>query len=137
MLLSTHIVDDVAVLCPQFAVIRGGKLVARTTPRAARSAIAGHIFEGLVSPAELPGLRATRAVTQTLLVEGRHRVRLYEPSGEAPAGCEPVEPSLEDAYLVLMRLGSLPAAHAPLNGSRESGEGRPLRPQAIGAGSEP
>jgi len=137
VLLSTHIVDDVAVLCPQFAVIRGGKLVARTTPRAARAAIAGHVFEGLVSPAELPGLRATRAVTQTLLVEGRHRVRLYEPSGEPPAGCEPVEPSLEDAYLVLMRLGNLPGAHAPMNGSRESGEGRPLRPQAIGVGSEP
>src|SRR5262249_58353205 len=56
VLLSTHIVDDVAVLCPQFAVIRGGRLVARTTPRAARSALQGHIFEGLVAPADLPAL---------------------------------------------------------------------------------
>src|SRR5260221_11491258 len=43
VLLSTHIVDDVAVLCPQFAVIRGGRLVARTTPRAARAALQGRI----------------------------------------------------------------------------------------------
>ena len=56
----------------------------------------------------MPELRATRAVTQTLLVEGRHRVRLYEPEGTPPPGFEAVQPSLEDAYLVLMRLGELP-----------------------------
>src|SRR6187399_1648899 len=32
VILSTHIVEDVAVLCPRFAVIRGGRLVAVTTP---------------------------------------------------------------------------------------------------------
>ena len=36
VLLSTHIVEDVAVLCPRFAVIRDGRLVADTTPREAR-----------------------------------------------------------------------------------------------------
>src|SRR5262249_8734626 len=83
-------------------------LVALTTPRAARAALQRRIFEGVVAPADMPELRATRAVTQTLLVEGRHRVRLYEPDGGAPAGFDAVEPSLEDAYLVLMRLGELP-----------------------------
>jgi ABC-2 type transport system ATP-binding protein len=110
VLLSTHIVEDVAVLCPQFAVIRGGRLVARTTPRAARAALQGRIFEGYVAPADMAELRASRAVTQTLLVEGRHRVRLYEPDGTPPPGFERVDPSLEDAYLVLMRLGELPGA---------------------------
>ena len=36
VLLSTHIVEDVAVLCPRFAVIRHGRLVANTTPGGAR-----------------------------------------------------------------------------------------------------
>jgi ABC-type multidrug transport system ATPase subunit len=136
VLLSTHIVDDVAVLCPQFAVIRGGRLVARTTPRAARAALQGRIFEGLVSPVDLPALRASRAVTQTLLVEGRHRVRLYEPDGAAPAGFDPVEPSLEDAYLVLMRLGELPGAElidataTPANGTQLSREWEDARKAA-------
>jgi ABC-2 type transport system ATP-binding protein len=103
VILSTHIVEDVAVLCPEFAVIRAGRLVARTTPRAAREAIQGAIFEGTVAPADLPALRRERQVTQALLVEGRNRVRVYAPDRDAPPGFEPVQPSLEDAYLVLMR----------------------------------
>ena len=103
VILSTHIVEDVAVLCPVFAVIRSGRLVARTTPRAAREAIQGAIYEGTVAPADLPALRKERAVTQALLVEGRNRVRVYAPDRDAPPGFEPVQPSLEDAYLVLMR----------------------------------
>jgi ABC-type multidrug transport system ATPase subunit len=110
VLLSTHIVEDVAVLCPQFAVIRAGRLLANTTPRKARATIEGTIFEGTVSPSELPELRRTLNVTQAILVEGRHRVRVYEPSGAAPQGFERATPTLEDAYLVLMR--SAPEASA-------------------------
>ena len=112
VVLSTHIVEDVAVLCPRFAVIRSGKLVAKTTPREARDGIAGAIFEGTVPPAELAELRRTHAVTQAVLVEGRHRVRVYAPAGGVPAGFEPVAPTLEDAYLVTMRDGALPVAAA-------------------------
>src|SRR5215470_14083747 len=49
VVLSTHIVEDVAVLCPRFAVIRSGQLVAKTTPGEARAAIVGSIFEGTVA----------------------------------------------------------------------------------------
>ena len=111
VLLSTHIVEDVAVLCPHFAVIRDGRLVAKTTPRAARAAIEGAIFEGTIAPSELPGLRRERTVTQAILVEGRHRVRVYAPAGDPPAGFEPVTPTLEDAYLVLMRTEGLEAGN--------------------------
>jgi ABC-type multidrug transport system ATPase subunit len=127
VLLSTHIVEDVAVLCPQFAVIRGGQLVAKTTPRAARGALQGAIFEGTVPPTELPALRASRHVTQAILVEGRHRVRVYEPQGEAPAGFESVAPTLEDAYLVLMRTAlGLPG----MNGDGKSGSIASATPQS-------
>ena len=51
VLLSTHIVEDVAVLCTRFAVIRSGRLVANTTPSEAREAIEGTIYEGSI-PAE-------------------------------------------------------------------------------------
>jgi len=109
VLLSTHIVEDVAVLCPAFAVIREGKLVARTTPREARAALRGTIFEGSVPDEGLPALRSRHAVTQVLLSEGQNRVRVHVPAGsEPPPGFEPREPSLEDAYLALMRPGPAP-----------------------------
>jgi ABC-type multidrug transport system ATPase subunit len=110
VLLSTHIVEDVAVLCPRFAVIRQGRLLAETTPAEARAAIEGQIFEGTVAVEDLPRLRAERTVTKALLVEGRHRARIHEPSGSPPPGFAPSPVTLEDAYLVLMRLGALPAA---------------------------
>jgi ABC-type multidrug transport system ATPase subunit len=116
VVLSTHIVEDVAVLCPQFAVIRSGRLIARTTPRAAREAIAGAIFEGTVKPADLPDLRRTRHVTQAILVEGRHRVRVYAPKGDPPTGFDPATPTLEDAYLVLMRAEGLEAGNGAVRG---------------------
>jgi ABC-type multidrug transport system ATPase subunit len=112
VLLSTHIVEDVAVLCPRFAVIREGRLLAVTTPGEARAAISGHMYEGLVEVADLPRLRAEHTVTQALLVEGRNRARIYEPSGAPPAGFSPAPVTLEDAYLVLMRLGALPGHDA-------------------------
>lgn len=103
VLLSTHIVEDVAVLCPRFAVIRKGRLVAETSPGAAREAIAGKIFEGRVAADELDALARERRITQAILVEGRNRVRIYEPSGRPPLGFEPVPATLEDAYLLLMQ----------------------------------
>ncbi len=103
VLLSTHIVEDVAVLCPRFAVIRAGRLVAQTSPSEARAALDGALWEGEVDESELESLRRSRRVTQAILYEGRNRVRLYEPGGDPPAGFVRAEPTLEDAYFVLMR----------------------------------
>lgn len=100
VLLSTHIVEDVATLCPRFAMIRGGKVVANTTPTEARRALDGTIYEGEVAAGDLAELRRTRKVTAAILVEGRNRVRLHEPEGSSPAGFSPVPATLEDCYMV-------------------------------------
>ncbi|MFN7972175.1 MAG: ABC transporter ATP-binding protein [Acidobacteriota bacterium] len=122
VLLSTHIVEDVAVLCPRFAVIRGGRLLALTSPGDARAAIGGRIFEGTVPKGEVAQLRMGSCVTQAILVEGKSRVRIYEPAGNAPAGFEPVPATLEDAYLVMMRThdagAPAPTPAVPAGGAR-------------------
>jgi ABC-type multidrug transport system ATPase subunit len=102
VLLSTHIVEDVAVLCPRFAVIRNGQVVAETSPTEARRMLAGTIFEGAVAAEDLGVLQRAGRVTQAVLVEGRNRVRIHEPGRQAPPGFEPAVPTLEDAYFVLM-----------------------------------
>ncbi len=103
VLLSTHIVEDVAFLCPRFCVIRHGKIIAETSPTRAKQQIAGRIFEGTASPGELERLQSEYCVTQAILVEGHNRVRIYLPAGSPPAGFEPAIASLEDAYLLMMR----------------------------------
>jgi ABC-type multidrug transport system ATPase subunit len=102
VLLSTHIVEDVAVLCPRFAVIRDGKLVTQTSPSEARASIAGRIFEGRVSQEELDRMDGRTRVVQSVLFEGKNRVRIFEPDAAPPPGFEAVPATLEDAYLLLM-----------------------------------
>jgi ABC-type multidrug transport system ATPase subunit len=101
VLLSTHIVEDVAVLCPRFAVIHKGRLVALTSPTEARQAIEGRIFEGRIGREELDEIHRRRLrVIQSVLVEGKNRVRVYQPDGSTLLGFEPVPATLEDAYLL-------------------------------------
>lgn len=119
VLLSTHIVEDVAMLCPRFAVIRQGRLLARTTPSAARAAIAGEIYEGAVSNTVLEELSRSAQVTRTHLIEGRNLVRLHVPGGDPPPGFEVARPSLEDAYLLLM--GSADSAHEKVSDALSAG----------------
>lgn len=103
VLLSTHIVEDVATLCPNFAVIRKGRLLATTTPTAARAALAGQIHSGLATSEELEALDPGTHVTKSHLREGRNIARIYVEGGVAPPGFTAVEPTLEDAYMLLMR----------------------------------
>jgi ABC-type multidrug transport system ATPase subunit len=110
VLLSTHIVEDVAVLCPRFAVIRHGRLVAQTAPTEACAALRGRIHEGEIAPGDLPTFKQRHQVTRTFMIEGRTRVRLITPpTQEPPSGFQPVTPTLEDAYFALMRSEEVPA----------------------------
>jgi ABC-2 type transport system ATP-binding protein len=109
VVLSTHIVEDVAMLCPRFAVMRGGRLVGISKPSEARRSIDGAIYEGSISDAEYARLLAdpARCVTHAYLVEGRNRVRVYQPDQNPPSGFVNVTPTLEDAYLLAIKTGWL------------------------------
>ena len=115
VLLSTHIVEDVSVLCSHFAIIRDGRLMARTTPEAALAAVEGAIWQGIVAPERIEGLKASHTVIQERMLAGQNQLRLFQREGEAPEGFEPASATLEDAYLTVMRLGegALPEPAAP------------------------
>lgn len=104
VILSTHIVEDVSTLCPRMAVIRGGDVVADTTPKAAQKAIEGTIYEGLIPPSQMESFAQNWRVLSSVLAEGTiNRVRISLPTGSPPGDFKQVSPILEDAYLVLMR----------------------------------
>ncbi|MDE2763104.1 MAG: ABC transporter ATP-binding protein [Gemmatimonadota bacterium] len=117
VLLSTHIVDDISVLCPRVAIMYDGRFVADTTPAEARGRLAGTIYQGAVAKDDLARIDREYRVTQAILIEGRNQVRIHLPEGRPPAGFEAAEPTLEDAYLLL----------AQANGEGRHGNGQPLR----------
>jgi len=116
ILLSTHIVEDVATLCPRMAVIQGGRVVADTTPRAARAAIDGHMFEGFIPDDQLDEFSKHHSVTSAILSEGStNRVRVHSADASAaPTGFASSLATLEDAYLVAI-LTSRSAELAAIN----------------------
>jgi ABC-2 type transport system ATP-binding protein len=103
VILSTHIVEDVAVLCPRFAVIFQGQVVSETTPSLAISQLQGTIYEGMVERDRLADFFKDYFVTQTILYEGRNRTRIHLKEGQPPAGFALVKPTLEDAYFIITR----------------------------------
>lgn len=104
VILSTHIVEDVATLCPRFAVIRHGRCVRTGRTAEARQQLEGRVFEGVVSPEALETLRREHRVTQAVLQEGREfRVRVQAKPGQQPAAFVVVPPTLEDVYFSAMQ----------------------------------
>lgn len=116
VLLSTHIVEDVATLCPQFAVIRKGKVVTLTTPRAALEQLRGRIFEGVVDHDSLVAFSSEYHVTQAMVFDGTNKVRIYLKGGEPPASFISSSPTLEDAYLVSTRFTETSAENVVTGG---------------------
>jgi hypothetical protein len=81
VLLSAHIVERRRAVSA-LAVIREGRLLALTT--GGRAPPSGHL-RSTVEVADLAPARGS-TVTQSMLVEGRNRAQVYEPSGTPPPG---------------------------------------------------
>jgi ABC-2 type transport system ATP-binding protein len=97
VILSTHIVDDVAELCSRMAIMLQGRIVASDTPAALTAALRGKIWSQVVDKADLPGLRQRCNVIATRLRAGRSVVRVLAES--APdRDFEPALAGIEDVY---------------------------------------
>ncbi len=113
VILSTHIVEDVANLCSRFAVIRDGRIIADTSPSAAKAAIEGTLYEGDVANENLAEFQSNHLVARAILVEGRNRVRIQVSDGTPiPTTFVPVAATLEDAYLLTMHDVNQPVTSA-------------------------
>jgi ABC-2 type transport system ATP-binding protein len=96
VILSTHIVDDVADLCPRMAIMGDGRILVEGEPQALIAELAGRLFSRTVARSEVAAIRETHKVVSTRMVAGRHEVRVL--ADTAPADMQPVEPELEDVY---------------------------------------
>ncbi|SEI38220.1 ABC-type multidrug transport system, ATPase component [Dyadobacter koreensis] len=111
VLLSTHIVEDVHDLCPEMAVLTGGKLILKGKPSALTEKLAGRVWQKMVSKEALSILQAHSHVISTRFIHGSTQVHVLSET-KPDSGFQPVEPSLEDVYF------------STLTGSRQPGRGQ-------------
>jgi ABC-type multidrug transport system ATPase subunit len=97
VILSTHIVSDVADLCANMAIINKGHVLLCGEPAKLIEGIEGRIWARFVNKPELLAFQKRHTVISTRLLSGRPMIHVY---AERYPGddFEPVHPTLEDVY---------------------------------------
>ena len=97
IILSTHIVEDVADLCPRMAVLAGGKVQLQGAPIDLLKSMEGRVWKKTIDKADLDEAKAKYEVISTRLFAGRTVIHVL--SDRRPGeGFEPVSGGLEDVY---------------------------------------
>lgn len=100
VILSTHIVDDVADLCPRMAVLSGGKLRLEGAPHDLIARTRGRVWQRTVSHVEFPEMQAEHEVISHRFFAGEIVVHVLADS--QPEGFTPVAGGLEDVYFATL-----------------------------------
>jgi ABC-type multidrug transport system ATPase subunit len=106
VLLSTHIVEDIAQTCGEVAVLAHGQVLFRGSPAQLTQAAAGHVWTLACSGLEKPDHGLT--VVSMLHLAQETQYRLVGLSVEAYPAAQPVQPGLEDGYVWLMKSAGQP-----------------------------
>ena len=100
VILSTHIVDDVADLCPRMAVLANGRLQLEGAPLDLIAATKGRVWKKTIDREQLETHQAEHQVISTRLFAGRTIIHVM--ADNKPAGFDPVEGGLEDVYFTTL-----------------------------------
>ena len=98
VILSTHIVEDVTDLCPQMAVLAGGKIQLEGSPIELTHALEGRVWRKTIDKADLAEQQASRNVISTRLFAGRTVIHVLSDTNPGD-GFERAPGGLEDVYL--------------------------------------
>src|SRR3984957_2802372 len=71
VILSTHIVEDVTDLCPNMAIIHGGRVLFEGTPDDAIAGLRGRVWQRFIAKSELPEYEQRCRVISSRLAGGR------------------------------------------------------------------
>ena len=97
VLLSTHIVSDVADLCANMAIINKGQVLLCGEPARLVEQIEGRIWSRVVDKQELPAFQRRHGVISTRLLAGRTLIHVYD-ERDPGDGFVPARASLDDVY---------------------------------------
>ena len=102
VILSTHIVSDVANLCSNMAVIRQGSILATSTPREALGDLKESVWEATVPREQAATLKSVYRTISSQTVDGEVRLRVILKAERPSEAFAPATPTLEDYYLNLV-----------------------------------
>jgi len=102
VIFSTHIVEDIAYSCDHLAVISSGEILFQGLTKDLVSLAEGSVWTAQVDHDQVEGLRRRYQVTS--LTPYRDHVSLRIIGDQVDQGQE-VQPTLEDAYMYLMKRG--------------------------------
>jgi ABC-type multidrug transport system ATPase subunit len=97
VILSTHIVEDVADLCPRMAVLAEGRILLEGAPLDLIASTRGHIWQKTIDRAELEAARTQYRIISTRLFAGKTIIHVMAETSPGE-GFEPVSGGLEDVY---------------------------------------
>jgi len=97
VILSTHIVEDVADLCPAMAIIADGRIVREGGPVALMDELKGRIWTKTIDKADLEAFRKQHQVISTRLFTGKTVVHVLADK-DPGEGFTQVNGGLEDVY---------------------------------------
>ena len=97
VLLSTHIVSDVADLCQNMAILAQGKVVMHGRPLEVIRSLSGRIWKKLVRAEEIPAIAQSLRLVAVRRTAGERLVHVYSES-DPGGGFQVAEPDLEDVY---------------------------------------
>ena len=100
VILSTHIVDDVADLCPRMAVLAQGRVQLEGRPSDLIDRTRGRVWKKTVEHDAVEEVKANHEVISTRLFAGKTIVHIL--ADTQPAGTEPVSGGLEDVYFATL-----------------------------------
>jgi ABC-type multidrug transport system ATPase subunit len=97
VLLSTHIVEDVHDLCPQMAVLAGGRVILQGKPADLTAKLKGQVWRKLIAKEALNEYVASFEVISTRSKAGKILISVLAENRPAE-GFEIFEPGLEEVY---------------------------------------
>ncbi|PXA86465.1 multidrug ABC transporter ATP-binding protein [Nostoc sp. 3335mG] len=109
VILSTHIVEDVADLCPRMAVLAGGRILLEGAPLDLIAETQGRVWQKTIDRAELDDHMRDYRVISTRLFAGRTIIHVAA-DGSPGAGFTPVTGNLEDVYFSTLDASRRPVA---------------------------
>ena len=108
VILSTHIVEDVADLCPRMAVLAGGKIQLEGAPLELMKQMSGRVWKKAIPKEALPEHRARFEVISTRLFAGQTVIHVLA-DAQPGEGFEPASGGLEDVYFSTLAASRRPA----------------------------